>query len=138
VADVGNAVDAVCAAIELVDDRQCDYSELDVLSLISDNSWNAGIVHGPFAKRWSELSELEGIVFANGAEIGRGFGRDALGHPLIPLAWLANELVDAGGFLRAGEIVMTGSLIKTRFPLINTQYRFVVTGLREVCCRVNV
>src|SRR5690348_10997575 len=29
----------VCAAIELVDDRAADYSNLDVRSLVADNSW---------------------------------------------------------------------------------------------------
>jgi 2-keto-4-pentenoate hydratase len=46
--DVSEAVDAVCPAIEIVDDRHCDYRTLDVLSLIADNSWNAGIVLGAF------------------------------------------------------------------------------------------
>jgi 2-keto-4-pentenoate hydratase len=134
--DVAVAVDGVCAAIELVDDRGCDYSTLDVLSLVADNSWNAGIVHGAFCSGWPELAESEGIVLANGIEIGRGFGGDALGHPFIPLAWLANHLVDLNSFLRAGDIVMTGSLIKTQFPSVSTRYQFSVEGLGQVTCQV--
>jgi 2-keto-4-pentenoate hydratase len=34
-------IDGVCAAIELVDDRSADYTNLDVLSLVADNSWKA-------------------------------------------------------------------------------------------------
>lgn len=136
--DVGAAVDAVCAAIELVDDRHCDYKTLDVLSLVADNSWNAGIVCGTFAPQWSELADVEGIALAGGVELGRGFGRDALGHPFIPLTWLANHLADSGTFLRAGDIVMTGSLIRTHFPAVTTEYRFDLRGLGHVSCRVDL
>jgi 2-keto-4-pentenoate hydratase len=138
IVDVATAVDAVGAAIELVDDRRCDYDTLDVLSLVADNSWNAGIVHGAYSQQWGDLSAMEGIIFADGIEIGRGFGRDALGHPFIALAWLANHLADDGTYLRAGDIVMTGSLIETQFPSTSTYYEFNVEGLGQVSCRVNL
>jgi 2-oxo-3-hexenedioate decarboxylase/2-keto-4-pentenoate hydratase len=44
------AADAVYPAVEIVDDRRADYRALDVLSLIADNSWNAGIVLGDFVQ----------------------------------------------------------------------------------------
>jgi len=127
--EIAQYVSGVCAAIELVDDRNCDYETLDVLSLVADNSWNAGVVTGNFAAADLEsLDSWPGIVYANGAEIGRGHGRDALGHPFIPLAWIANRLADAGHYLRAGDLVMTGSLIKTQFPKSDTRYAFDLGG----------
>jgi 2-keto-4-pentenoate hydratase len=36
-----------------------------------------------------------------------------LGHPHHALAWLANHLATEGKTLRAGEIVLTGSLVQT-------------------------
>src|SRR5262245_2458108 len=89
---MSKAVDGVCAAIELVDDRHADYASLDAISLIADNSWNAGAVLGDFVSSWGDLGELSGIVRLNGIEIDRGYGRDVLGHPLVPLTWLANHL----------------------------------------------
>jgi 2-keto-4-pentenoate hydratase len=135
--DVARAVDAVGAAIELVDDRGCDYATLEALSLVADNSWNAGIVCGAFEHEWPDLAALEGIVLANGVEIGRGFGADVLGHPFMSLAWLANHLADNDTCLRAGDIVMTGSLIKTQFPAETTQYQFTIEGLGQVSCRIS-
>jgi 2-keto-4-pentenoate hydratase len=35
-----------------------------------------------------------------------------LGHPHDALAWLANHLAAGGHGLRAGQIVLTGSLVK--------------------------
>lgn len=45
-AEAAAAVGSVAAAVEMVDDRGCDYATLDVLSLVADNSWNAGVVLG--------------------------------------------------------------------------------------------
>jgi 2-keto-4-pentenoate hydratase len=56
---------------------------------------------------------VQGRTLINGTEAGRGTGADVLGHPQIALAWLANQLASQGTALRAGEIVMTGSLVKT-------------------------
>lgn len=129
---VAGAVGAVCPAVEIVDDRRADYRELDVLSLVADNSWNAGVVLGEFRSRWPDLAGVEGIVRCNGAELDRGTGRDVLGHPFVPLAWLANHLARTGVSLRAGDIVMTGSLVPTRFPTQAETYSFELIGLGSV------
>ena len=134
--EIEKYVGGIAPAIELVDDRNCDYRAVDALSLIADNAWNAGIVHGTFSDSWPNLAGLEGVAFADDAEIGRGVGRDVLGHPLRALAWLANHLGARGEMLRAGAIVMTGSIIPTQFPGQDTDYRYDVAGLGEVLCKV--
>ncbi len=125
-------VAGVCAAIEIVDDRRADYTELDVLSLVADNSWNGGVVLSEFRSNWPALDGVSGTISHNGTEIDRGYGRDALGHPFAPLAWLANALAAKGQSLRAGEIVMTGSLVTTRFPTEAESYRFELEGIGAV------
>jgi 2-keto-4-pentenoate hydratase len=134
---VAGHVGGVCAAIEIVDDRAADYAKLDVLSLVADNSWNGGIVLSEFRDRWPALDSARGIVRSNGAEVDRGHGRDVLGHPFAPLAWLANHLAAQGRSLRAGEIVMTGSLVTTRFPTSTEAYSFEIEGLGTVELTVN-
>ena len=129
---VAEAVDGVCAAVEVVDDRNADYATLEARSLIADNSWNAGAVLGAFAASWDKLEDAAGIVWVNGQEIDRGYGRDVLGHPFVPLTWLANHLAESGGALRAGDIVLTGSLITTRFPKEAGAYRYELAGIGTV------
>jgi 2-keto-4-pentenoate hydratase len=129
---VAQAIDGICAAVEVVDDRNADYATLDALSLIADNSWNAGAVIGAFAGSWENLEAASGIVRLNGQEIDRGYGRDVLGHPFVPLTWLANHLAEAGGALKAGDVVLTGSLIPTRFPKEPGDYRFDLAGVGAV------
>src|SRR5579871_5046170 len=60
---VGRAVVGVCAAVEVVDDRNADYKSLDVLSLIADNSWNAGAILDDFRTTWPDLAKAKGVLF---------------------------------------------------------------------------
>ncbi|MEX2479418.1 MAG: fumarylacetoacetate hydrolase family protein [Gammaproteobacteria bacterium] len=132
VAAVAAAVEAVCAAIEIVDDRAADYTVTDIGSLVADNSWNAGLVLGEFQTHWPDLAEVCGVVWRDGVEIDRGRGADVLGHPFVPLAWLANHLAARGQGLAAGDIVSTGSLAPTRFPEAPERCRFTVAGIGAV------
>lgn len=129
-------VDGVCAAIEVVDDRHADYSALDVRALVADNAWNAGVVLSDFIDPWPDLPAVEGIVSVDGAPVDRGFGRDVLGDPLGLVAWLANHLAARGEPLKAGQFVMTGSLVTTRFPTTDATFRFDVKGVGSVSAAV--
>jgi 2-keto-4-pentenoate hydratase len=117
-------VDGICAAVELVDDRSADYTSLDVLSLVADNSWNGGIILSEFAGKWPDLESVLGRATKDDVAIGEGHGRDILGHPFNSAAWLATQLHWRGASLKAGEVVMTGSVMKTVFPEEAAGYRF--------------
>jgi 2-keto-4-pentenoate hydratase len=125
-------IDGVCAAIEIVDDRRADYANLDVLSLVADNSWNAGIVLSEFATKWPDLAPIPGRAAKDRAAIGEGHGRDILGHPFNSVAWLATQLNSRGVGLKAGQIVMTGAVMKTVFPEADANYRFDLEGVGAV------
>jgi len=135
---VGNAVDGVAAAVEVVDDRNADYKSLDVLSLIADNSWNAGAILDGFRTSWPDLAETRGVLSIDGKEVDSGHGRDVLGHPFVPLAWLANRLIADGSSLKAGDIVLTGSLVTTKFPKEPGRYRYELAGIGAVDFSVEV
>jgi len=130
-------IDGVCAAIELVDDRCADYASIDVRSLVADNSWNAGIVLSEFKPSWPDLAPVPGRATRNGDLIGEGYGRDILGHPFNSVAWLATQLTSRGATLKAGQIVMTGSVMKTIFPEQDAHYRFELEGLGFVEVQVS-
>lgn len=135
-AAVAPHVDGICAAVEIVDDRAADYGQLDVRSLVSDNSWNAGIVLSDFATKWPDLEGMRGTASKDGAPVGEGFGRDVLGHPFNSVAWLNAQLASRGGGLRQGQIVMTGSVMKTVFPTEAADFRFELDGIGTVEVRV--
>jgi 2-keto-4-pentenoate hydratase len=136
VKDVAACVDGACVSIEIFDDRRCDYVGFDMLSLIADNGWNAGILHSTIQPNWPDLATVEGVVLADGAEIGRPVGQNCLGHPFNALTWLANHLADTGAMLQAGDIVSTGTLIKPCFPSRSTRFEYRMGGLGQVSCQL--
>ncbi len=134
--DIGEAIGGVCAAVEVVDDRHADYSALDVRTLVADNSWNAGVVLGTFTSSWPDLARATGIARRDGEEWERGTGADVLGHPFEAVRWLANHLASQGRALKRGEIVMTGSIVRTVFPTEPARYEFEVGGIGAVAVDV--
>ncbi|HEX4986384.1 MAG TPA: fumarylacetoacetate hydrolase family protein [Burkholderiales bacterium] len=129
--EVSAAVDAVCPAFEVIDDRNSDYP-LDLLSLVADNSWNEGNVLGEFVTGWPDLGTATSVLECNGEVVDEGKGSDVLGHPLEPLRWLANNLNELGQTLGKGEIVMTGSWVTTRFPKAGEHYKYTIDGVGSV------
>jgi 2-oxo-3-hexenedioate decarboxylase/2-keto-4-pentenoate hydratase len=112
---VAEAIEAYLPAIEIVDDRYVEWQTMGAPTLVADDFFAAGCVLGkPVARSAApDLLQVIGRARVNGVEVGQGTGADVLGHPHIPLAWLANHLAAGGKGLRAGEIVLTGSLVKT-------------------------
>ena len=124
----------VHAAFELIDDRNADYGALDAGSVVAENSWNAGVVLGPPrpASEFEDLRGVAGTLAVNGETVGRGMSDDVLGSPLIVLGWLARALGERGQRLQAGDLVMTGAIVPTRFPAAGDRYRFQLEGLPPV------
>lgn len=133
-AGVALAVAALMPAFELIDDRGADYSNLYFLNVPSDNAWNAGVVLGPEREDWRvlDLENCRGLMTINGEPSGEGYGRDVLGHPLDALAWLANALAGRGKHLQAGMLVMTGSIVSTKFMNPGDVAAFSVDGLSDI------
>jgi 2-keto-4-pentenoate hydratase len=70
-------------------------------------------------------ARLEGVVVSiNGQVRGSAAGAEAMGNPVAVLASVANRLAAAGEYLRAGQIVITGSLPAPQR---------LVAGDREAC-----
>jgi 2-keto-4-pentenoate hydratase len=138
--DIAEHIAQAVPALELVDDRRADYTGLrqDILTLVADNAWNAGLVMGEPIEGadLSRLDQICGVASIDGAEVGRGKGSDVLGHPLTALAWLANHLTARGLTLRRGDIVTTGSLVKSQFPQAGSQVVFQLDGAAPVSASI--
>jgi 2-keto-4-pentenoate hydratase len=132
---VSDAVAAIISAFELVDDRQADYTQLaaHVLTLIADNAWNAGIILGSPLRDWRhvDLTAARGVMRINGTVVGEGYGRDVMGHPFEALLWLVNMLAEQGKSLTQGMIVMTGSIVATKFVNPGDTVGLSVDGIGE-------
>lgn len=114
---IAAAIDAVMAAIEIVDDRYVDYPGLDAYTLIADDFFGAGSVLGEERRDWRQidLGNVSGRMEINGVAVGEGHGRDILGDPLEALHWLADSMARRDRDLRAGDFVSLGSLVATQW-----------------------
>ncbi len=133
-AAVSAAIESAMPAIEIVDDRYADWRSLGAPTLIADDFFAAGCVLGdavPVAAL-PDLAAVIGVMTINGEERGRGVGADVLGHPYAALAWLAASLAARGKRLEAGEIVLTGSLVETRWLEPGDSARIAIDGLGAV------
>ena len=138
---VAQAVGAAMPALELADDRDADYSKLQssALMLVADNAWNEGAVLGAPVRDWRniDLAALRGTATVNGAKIGEGHGADVMGHPLEALAWVANNLASRGLGLWRSDVVITGSLVTSKYPKAGDSVRFEAGALGSVELRVD-
>ncbi len=131
---VAGAIDAYHPAIEIVDDRYADWRTIGAPTLVADDFFAAGCVLGKPVPRAAapDLLDVVGIAFINGVEVGRGTGADVLGHPHMALAWLANHLAAERKSLRAGQIVLTGSLVQTVWLNAGDKVVMEMSGLGSV------
>lgn len=115
--EVANAVVAVMAAIEIVEDRYVDYQALDTPTLVADDFFHYGCVLGreDESQDPSKLGGIRADMRINGVVVGEGRGSDILGDPLNALAWLANNCASLGTPVRAGDIALLGSVIQTQW-----------------------
>mgnify|MGYP002784688226 CR=1 FL=1 len=112
-ASVARHLDAVLPALEIVDTRYPEY-RFTIVDNIADNSSSAGFVVGD-ALPWHaalDLATVEVSLHADGRLLGEGRGADAMGDPLLALAWLAGFLSARGETVPAGSIVLTGGLTR--------------------------
>ncbi len=130
--DVAASLSAIHAAYELIDDRAADYGVMNAISLIADNSWNEAVVLGEPGGAALDLSARKGTLTCNGTQIGEGSTRNAIGHTLDMVVWLAGHLGKRGKYLKAGQLVMTGSLMPPVFPKGGEEYIFTAEGLAPV------
>ncbi len=129
---LSDAVAAFMPAIELVDDRYADWRTTDTPTLIADDFFAAGCVLGLPVEAIGAAAEMIGVTTINGVEAGRGRGSDVMGAPLNALAWLANSLAARGQRLRRDEIVLTGSLVETRWLDRGDRATVSIAGLGAV------
>jgi 2-keto-4-pentenoate hydratase len=131
---MAEAIEAYYPAIEIVDDRYADWQTLGAPTLVADDFFAAGCVLGKPVSRLAapDLLHVVGRALINGVEVGQGTGADVLGHPHNALAWLANHLAAEGRGLRAGQIVLTGSLVKTVWLNAGDKVVMELSGLGKV------
>ena len=110
-ADVMAATEGVMACFEIVDSRIRDW-KIKIQDTVADNASCGVFVLGDrlVDPRDVDLATCGMVLEKNGEIVATGAGAAALGHPANAVAWLANTLGRLGMGLKAGEVVLSGSL----------------------------
>ena len=109
--DVLAATGGVMACFEIVDSRIRDW-KIRIEDTVADNASCGVFVLGQRVVDPREV-DLVGCAMKlekNGEVVTTGSGAAALGNPLEAVAWLANTLGQLNESLKAGEVVLSGSL----------------------------
>jgi 2-keto-4-pentenoate hydratase len=133
---IAEYIEFLAPAFEMVDFRSSAAGTgPDALAIagICTNIANAGAVMGSAVRDWRglDLAAAYGTMRINGEQVGQGRGADVMGHPLEPLAWLANLLAERGKALQAGMTVITGSIITPKPVKAGDTAIIAIDGLGE-------
>lgn len=109
--DVLAATEWVAPCFEIVDSRINDW-KIRIQDTVADNASSGVFVLGDAAvdPRGLDLGTVGMTLEKNGEIVATGAGAAALGHPANAVAWLANTLGRLGIALKAGEVILSGSL----------------------------
>jgi 2-oxopent-4-enoate/cis-2-oxohex-4-enoate hydratase len=110
-ADILAATEGVMACFEIVDSRIRDW-KIKIQDTVADNASCGVFVLGDrlVDPKGLDLSTCGMVLEKNGEIVGTGAGAASLGSPVNAMVWLANTLGRLGIPLKAGEVVLSGSL----------------------------
>ena len=125
-------IKSLSPAFELIIDRNANYSNINPLSMITDNAWCSGIVLGKELPDWKKLNldTIKSQLLWNGETPQNAMIKDA--NPLESLAWVSNLLTSLGRTIPKHSVIITGSVIKTRAPNKGDHIIYKVEDLSEV------
>lgn len=110
--DVLAATESIAACFEVVDSRVQDW-KVKIQDTIADNASCGSMA---ISADWVDPNTVDllgckATVTKNGKFLSEGVGAATLGSPLKAVAWLANTLGERGIPFKAGEIILSGSLV---------------------------
>ncbi|MFT0518738.1 fumarylacetoacetate hydrolase family protein [Pseudomonas faucium] len=129
-ADVLAATDYVSACFEIVDSRIHDW-RIRIQDTVADNASCGVFVLGNqrIDPRTLDLPNLHMRVAKNGQPLSEGLGSAVQGNPLTAVAWLANTLGAFGIPFKAGEVILSGSLVPLEPVRAGDQFFLTIDGL---------
>jgi 2-keto-4-pentenoate hydratase len=133
VASVKDAIGDCHFGCEIIDNRYGDPAAVGVPSLIADDFFQVGFVIGAKNAAWRtrDLTAAEGFIEIDG-ERRTGSARDVL-NVFDSLLWLAGALARGGLMLRAGDLVLTGTLVPPMpVPLPARSVSMGITGFEPL------
>jgi len=113
VEEVMEAVGSLHPGLELAECRFIHDAAFPALpAILADGAGASTIVYGPPIDDWRRraIAGQQVVLLCNGKPRRTGSAASAIDNPMVPLAWLANELSRTSIGLQAGQMISTGTL----------------------------
>ena len=136
VCDAERAIEFVMPAIEIIDSRISDW-RIGIVDTVADNASCGGLVLGSrlSAPQLHDLRLMGCVLTVNGHLAATGAGGAVLGSPLHALVWLANSVAEHGQHLRAGDVILPGSVTPSQSAHAGQCWSARFAGLGSVTIR---
>jgi len=134
--DVLDATATIIPCFEIVDSRIADW-KIKIQDTIADNASCGVYVLGEneVDPRDYDLPNLKIRVYKNGELHSEGLGSAVQGNPLTAVAWLANTLGEFGIPFRAGEVILSGSLVPLIPVVAGDKMHLELEGIGTCSCQ---
>lgn len=135
-ADVLRATECILPCFEIVDSRIHNW-KIKIQDTIADNASCGVYVLGNerIDPRGLDLPNLQVNVFKNGQPLSSGKGSAVQGNPLTAVAWLANTLGEFGIPFKAGEVILSGSLVPLESVVPGDEMHMELVGIGTATVR---
>jgi 2-oxopent-4-enoate/cis-2-oxohex-4-enoate hydratase len=135
-ADVLAATETIIPCFEIVDSRIDDW-KIKIEDTVADNASCGLYVLGKneVDPRDYDLPSLKMTVYKNGEVHSEGLGSAVQGNPLTAVAWLANTLGEFGIPFKAGEVILSGSLVPLIPVVAGDEMSLEIEGIGGCSCK---
>ena len=134
--DVLDATDYIMPCFEIVDSRIKDW-KIKIQDTVADNASCGVFVLGTeqVDPRTVDLPNLKVVVKKNGEFLSEGMGSAVQGNPLTAVAWLANTLGAYDIPFKAGEVILSGSLVPLEDVKAGDKMEMELEGVGSASCQ---
>ena len=134
--DVLDATETIMPCFEVVDSR-IDNWNIKIEDTVADNASCGVYVLGTneVDPRAYDLPNLKMKVYKNGELHSEGLASAVQGNPLTAVAWLANTLGEFGIPFKAGEVILSGSLVPLIPVVPGDEMSLEIAGIGGCSCK---
>jgi len=131
--DMLDAIDYVTPCFEIVDSRIHNW-QVKIQDTIADNASCGAFILGEerILAHGLDMPNLSVVVTKNGDFLSKGLGSAVQGNPVAAAVWLVNTLGEYGVSFKAGEVILTGSLVPLEPVKKGDSFEMVTAGLGSV------
>jgi len=126
--EAGGYLEAVAPAMEIIDSRYRDF-KFTLEDVVADNCSSAGLVIGPWSRRFDSLRNAGVAMRVNGRLVQAGSTAAILGDPLRSIVQASRLIAQNGLSLPAGSLIMAGAATAAHALEPKVHVHCVVSGL---------